>query len=87
MKRSKRIFIIGMGVEIALLGGWIFLSRYALAGHAFDSAETLSRIGTVFGGTMGATGVYFSLMWYLARTKERTEEAAAREHAQQDVFR
>ncbi len=87
MKRTKRIFIIAIGVEIALLGGWIFLSRWALSGHSFDPAESLSRIGSVFGGAMGGLGVYFALAWYWARGKERKEEAAAREHAQQDVFR
>jgi hypothetical protein len=66
MKQSKKIAILGIGVEVFL--GAIMIALLATFG---SSAETAQRIGTALGGAMGAFGVFCLVWWYVERRKEK----------------
>jgi hypothetical protein len=63
VKRSKRILILGICVEV-VLGALLLL---LLNQFGANSAETTRRIGTALGGAMGALGGFFAIWWFFLR--------------------
>jgi hypothetical protein len=66
MKQSKKIAILGIGIQGVLAA--IIVVLMLTIGNS--SAETARRIGTSIGGIMGAWGAFSLIWWYLARKKE-----------------
>jgi hypothetical protein len=74
MKRSTRILIGGLVIELLLAGiaAWLFYSLKTGAIQPTNSAaETGSVIGSTLGGAMGAIGGLLIVMYIIARLKER----------------
>ena len=67
MKQSKKIAILGVGIQIFLAVPWTVL----LATAGSQSPETAQRIGQVGGGAMGVLGVLCLGWWYLERKAGR----------------
>jgi hypothetical protein len=60
MKKSKRIAILGICIELML--GALMVGLLLTIGQS--SAETARRIGTSIGGIMGALGGFFAIYWF-----------------------
>ncbi len=71
MKQSKRVLILLIGVEAFFLIGGIALILMIRQSSGENSAETISRIGTVMGTFMGGFGAFVGIWYFLARNQER----------------
>ena len=63
MKKSTRIGILGIVVVVLLAMAMVGLTLTI----GQSSVETTKRIGEVFGGAIGALGVFFLGWWILLR--------------------
>ncbi len=74
MKKSKRIVILFVIVEVLLAAIMIFLTLQVRSGAwqtTISAEETIGRIGSSIGGVMGALGAFLLVFaWVLRRRGE-----------------
>jgi hypothetical protein len=72
MKRSKRVLILALLVEILLISGGIFLASQIATisyGDAASQSETRVRVLEVAGGATVALAVLFGVLYLTLRRK------------------
>jgi hypothetical protein len=72
MKRSKRVLILALLVEILLISGGIFLASHIAMisyGDAARQSETRARVIEVTGGATVALAVLFGVLYLTLRRK------------------
>ena len=74
MKKSKRIVILFVVVEVLLAAIMVFLTLQVRSGAwqtTISPEETIGRIGSSIGGVMGALGAFLLIFaWVLRRRGE-----------------